>query len=85
MVRPAFGLEAVSEAPPLLVSVQSQGKGVSISAGAGAVANGEFIGISIAAIGPDNGLTVLASSVRITTDGVIVCGGIIQLPVSVAV
>ena len=124
------------------------GEGFSISAGAGAVANGEFIGISmaetgdasnlgkvhqrytlggstyaikivdsssesvadyvlqdaatvclplpdelrgsisdiaIAAIARDNGLTVLASSVKITTDGVIVCGGISLLPASVAV
>ena len=46
---------------------------------------GNITGIAIAAIAPNNGLTVLASSVKITPNGVIVCGGISGLPASVAV
>ena len=46
---------------------------------------GSIADIAIAAIGPDNGLTVLASSVKITLDGINVCGGISLLPASVAV
>ena len=124
------------------------GEGYSFSAGAGAVANGEFIGISMAntgdasntgathqrytlmgatydikvvdsssepvsdivlqepatvclplpnalrsniadiaitAIGGDDSLTILATSVKITPDGVIVCAGISALPATVAV
>ena len=41
--------------------------------------------IAIAAIDEDDGLTILASSVKITTEGVIACGGISTIPANVAV
>ena len=41
--------------------------------------------IAITAIGGDDSLTILATSVKITPDGVIVCAGISALPATVAV